>query len=403
MSKSPEAEAKETNPDVPSPSWRPRLATVIKLIVIAAIVVGAAYLLLFRPAKVHVHTVVKAEVVREIYGRGTIESQRETQLGFDMVGRLSELLVDEGDEVVLGQELAKLYTESIDAEVKTARSSVSAARASLGRLAAEERKARETLKFAQREEIRVRGLVEASVSAAAELDGAVQASRIARAELDRVLGARREATRGVDVASGGVAQRKASALRATLLAPFDGVVVRTFREPGDTVSVGSTVVRVVDSNTLIVRSWIDETALADLAEGQATRITLAGRSESYLGTLSRIGREVDRKTHELLVEISLSTVPPHIAVGQRAEVYVEVERKSDVVVIPLAFLLRDDKGLHALVDEGGKTKRIAIEIGISSQKHVEVTSGLQADDVVLRPAKEGKTLSSGKRWTEGSP
>ncbi len=371
----------------------------IKIAIAVVVAVALGYLLWFRPAKVIEHTITSEDIVRQIYGRGTIESERETQLGFDMVGRLSELLVEEGDVVSLGQELAKLYTESIDAEVKTARSSVSAARASLGRLAAEERKARETLRFAQREETRVRGLVAASVSATAELDGAVQSARIARAELDRVLGARREATRSIDVASGGVEMRKASALRATLLAPFDGVVVRTFREPGDTVSVGSTVVRVVDTKTLIVRAWIDETALADLSDGLAVRVVLAGRSEDFSGKISRIGQEVDRSTHELIVEITLDKTPKTIAVGQRAEVFIEVERKQGVVTLPPAFLLRDDKGLHAFIDSDGKTKRVELKVGISSRHRVEVLSGLKVGDVVLRPAKPGKKLRSGRRWS----
>jgi multidrug resistance efflux pump len=36
-------------------------------------------------------------------------------------------------------------------------------------------------------------------------------------------------------------------VRATLLAPFDGLITRRLREPGDTVSVGSTVLRIVDT------------------------------------------------------------------------------------------------------------------------------------------------------------
>ncbi len=384
-------------------SWRSWGTRIAKGGIPLTIIVALSYLIWFRPVQVIAHEVGRADLLHEIYGRGTIESERESQLGFDMVGRISELQVEEGDEVSLGQELAQLYSDTVDAEVKTARSSVSAARAALGRLAAEERKARAALSFAKTEEARAKNLLASKTVAAAEYDAAVQATRIARAELGRVLGSRREATRGIAVASSGVEQRKASALRSTLLAPFDGVVVRSFREPGDTVSVGSTVFRIVDTNALIVQAWIDETALSRLSEGQPVRARISGYSEISLGTLTSIGKEVDRQTHELLVEATLTDPPSNLVVGQRSEVFVEVERKSDVLTLPLAFLMRDAKGLHAFVSRDGKTKRVKIEVGITGREAIEVTSGLSAGDVVLRPAKAGKALKAGRRFRSQKP
>ena len=57
----------------------------------------------WRPVVVTVVEVTAGEVVEEAFGRGTIESQREVALGFDLSGRLSEISVDEGSQVELGQ------------------------------------------------------------------------------------------------------------------------------------------------------------------------------------------------------------------------------------------------------------------------------------------------------------
>jgi multidrug efflux pump subunit AcrA (membrane-fusion protein) len=58
------------------------------LVVLVAAVLAVGWLRFWRPVAVEVATVERAPVVREAFGRGTIESQREAAVGFDLVGRL---------------------------------------------------------------------------------------------------------------------------------------------------------------------------------------------------------------------------------------------------------------------------------------------------------------------------
>ena len=90
-----------------------------------------AYLRLWAPVGVQVALVDRGTVVQEAFGRGTIESEREAAVGFDMVGRLSSVLVDEGARVTLGQELARLETSQSEADLRVAKTGVAAARSSL--------------------------------------------------------------------------------------------------------------------------------------------------------------------------------------------------------------------------------------------------------------------------------
>ena len=386
-------------------SRRPRIrrlvtrGTTLKLAGATLIIGGLAYVLWFHPVRAHSYRVARTEVVREVYGRGTVESQREAQLGFDLVGRLRHVLVDEGDTVTLGQELAGLETNQLDADVSVARSTVSVSRATLSRLRAEEKKAREALAYARVEEERARKLLPSGAIASERVDAAEQTTRTARAELDQVLAARKEATRAIGVSSGGVAQKRATVLRADLLAPFDGLIVRRLKEPGDTVAIGTTVLRLVDTSELIVRAWVDETTLHELSEGQPVRVQLAGQPlGAQLGKVLEIGREVDRQTHELLIETTLPQTPAHVAVGQRADVRIEVKRKSDVVAIPLAFLQRDGVDTFCFVDQDGRVERAKVEVGLTGSRLVEIVDGLRPGDQVLRAPQPGARLALGKRW-----
>jgi len=372
---------------------------------IAFLVIGAVVRQRFFVAiPVRAQEVSTGDVVVEIFGRGTIESRREVQLGFDMVGRISDLLVDEGDRVKLGQVLGHLAPEQFVADVRTASSGVTLARAAIARLQADEHRAIATIAFATSEESRIRRLAASGTMSARELDLAVQQLELAKAELERVRASRDEASRQVGVASKTAESRSVTAARAALVSPFDGIVVRRLRDTGDTVTVGTTVLRVVATDALWSRAWVDEAALPQLREGQPVRVRLGSDSKpSLLGTVDRIGREVDRQTHELLVDVLLATLPPRVAIGQRADVWIEVDRRKDVQRVPLAFLHREGERTFCYVNRDGKIRRLPITLGAHGSEDVQVTTTLPPNDILLDGLDPGALLPEGRRWRKAWP
>lgn len=376
-----------------------------KRLLIAAVVVAVAaavgYLRFVRSVPVRSHTVARGDVAVRVHGRGTIESRREAQLGFDLVGRVSDVLVDEGDRVKLGQPLAHLAPDQFEAELRTATSGKAAAQAAIKRLDVDLRRAREALAFADGEEQRIRGLVASGAIPGRELDLAVEQSQLARAAVDRAVVQRTEATRALETAGGHETERRLVTLRSVIVAPFDAIVVRRFRDPGDVVTVGATVLRVVAMDRLWVRAWVDETTLAQLAEGAPVEVQLPGRVVT--GRLDRIGREADRQTHELLVEVALDQVPEPVALGQRADVWIEVARRAAVVRIPTGFLRRQGAATFCYVARDGSIARVPVTTGAIGRDEVEILDGLAAGDVVLDAVKPGGALPVGRRFTASAP
>ena len=230
----------------------------------------------------------------------------------------------------LGQVLGHLAPEQFVADVHSATSGVQLARSAIARLEADEHRATATINFATNEEARIRRLAASGTVSTRELDLAVQQLELAKAELERVRATRDEARHQIGVASKTAESRNVTAARAALVSPFDGIVVRRLRDTGDTATVGTTVFRVVATDALWSRAWVDESALPQLREGQSVRVRLGSDSKpSLLATVDRIGREVDLQTHELLVDVLLTAVPARIAIGQRADVWIEVEDKPN--------------------------------------------------------------------------
>jgi HlyD family secretion protein len=296
-----------------------------------------------------------------------------------------------------------LAPEQFRADVHTASSGVSLARAAIQRLDAEERRAAATLKFATGEEQRNQALFSSGTVSGRDRDLAVQQLALAHAELDRVRAARDEARRQIAVASGTAESRGVTAARAAVVAPFDGLIVRRMADPGDTVTVGTTVLRIVATDALWSRAWIDETALSHLREQQPVRVRLGAIGDPRLtGRVDRIGRESDRQTHELLVDVLLEAPPSRIAIGQRADVWIEIERRKDVLRIPVAFVHDAGAGPFCWTDRGGRIARVPVTIGLRGVEVVEV-SNLAEGDVVLDGLAPGATLTAGKRWERADP
>jgi HlyD family secretion protein len=371
----------------------------LKILPIAIVIALVARHRFVAPMAVRRHIVDRGDVVREVFGRATIESRREVALGFDLVGRISDVVVDEGDRVKLGQVVAHLAPEQWNTDVHAAASGVSLARAAQARLAADERRAEATLTFAQQEAARMRRLAADGTVNARDLDLAEQQLALAKADVDRVRAAQGEAVKQIAVASGASESKAVTVSRAVLVSPFDGMVIRRFKDPGDTVTVGSSVLRIVSVDRLWARAAVDESMLVDLREGMPAEIALLGDAKHPLhGTVDRIGREVDRQTHEVLVDVLLAEVPSRLAIGQRADVHITLERRTNVARIPLAFVRRDADDSFTFVDSAGRIARAPLQIGAVGRDFVEVTAGLEPGTIVLDAPKVGGALTLGRRW-----
>jgi multidrug efflux pump subunit AcrA (membrane-fusion protein) len=140
--------------------------------------------------------------------------------------------------------------------------------------------------------------------------------------------------------------------------------------------------------------------LSALRDGMPAEIRLPGETGAPLrGSVDRIGREVDRQTHEVPVDVLLAQVPARLAIGQRADVHIALERREKVTRVPLAFLRHDAAGTFLFADRNRRIARVAVQIGIVGRDMVEVKSGLGSGETVLDAPAPGGTLEVGRRWS----
>ncbi len=373
--------------------WR-----IVKLAVVLAVVGGVVYRVKLAPVPVAAEKITAGELVAEVMGTGTFEARTKATISSKIAGRIHEIRADQGDSVQAGQVLVVLDDRELRREVAVAQAQVDAAEAAIARQQADKERAQAVHALAVKNFERVKQLVAQTAASREDLDKATEELAVAAAELARADAAIMEARKTKVAAERALEYQQARLEEAQIKAPFDGLVIKRTRDPGDVVMPGSSVLSVIALDELWIEAWVDETEMERLQVGQAARVVFRSEPDrSYSGKVARLGKETDRETREFLVDVDVLQLPANWAIGQRAEVYIEVARKENAVRIPAKMLLRLDGVIGTFVAQAGRAVWRPLQLGIRNRDFVEVTSGLKAGDTVVAPRRGSTRLTDGRR------
>lgn len=368
-------------------SWR-----ALQIAALLAVLVAGGYWY-FAAVPVNSFQVKAGELVAEVMGTGTLEARVKSTISPKIAGRVHEIFVDQGDQVRAEQLLFTLDDTELKQQVEIAQATLALSQASIDRLQADHDQSKAVLESAQKDFARVQTLLAKNAVTVDEGEKSTERLRIAEAGLSRSVAARLEGRKQIATAERTLAYNEARLADTRVVAPFDGLIVKRYREPGDIGVPGSPILMLVSTKEIWVSAWVDETEMSRVHPNQSARVTFRSEpGKSYQGKVSRLGREADRETREFVVDVRVLTLPGNWAVGQRADVYVEVARKSDVPQLPTRFLFwRDDTpGVFCLV--GGRARWREFTLGLRGSETVEVTRGVAVGEIILMAAA-GKNVS----------
>jgi len=293
-------------------------------------------------------------------------------------GRLSELLVGEGGRVIKGQTLAVIDARSVtlglnetEAERKTALAELARVEAETRMIGAQiesrirsarsklaEREANQNVyaleqTFAENDFRRVEKLAKS---------GAVSTSRLDRAKTDFLKSRQEFQKAGAEIRTAKSLLDEAIADRArlivkkaelaeleaqvaeivtrierqridisdrTIVSPINGVIGRTFVQPGEYLSSGQRVLVLHDPGRIWVESNIRETEVGRLAVGLPVRIEVDAYPDIHFeGRVSRIG---DAATSQFALLPSLNESGTFTKITQRIEVRIDLEQRQGVL------------------------------------------------------------------------
>ncbi len=378
--------------------YRKWFGSIIKVVAIGLIIAGLVYWVKFSPVPVRTVKVIQNTLVAEVMGTGTLEARFKSTVSPKISGRIEKVLVDQGDRVTAGQLLIQLDDLDLQQQVEIAKANVESALAAIERLKADKIRTEAIYEQAQKSHARVQNLVKQNVATQDEADTATEGLNVAAADVTRAEAAIIEGQTNLVAAEKNLDYHRAKLQDTHIKAPFDGLIVKRNREPGDVVVPGSAVLTLISTDELWISAWVDETEMAKVKQDQQAHIQFRSEAaQSFPGKVVRLGRETDRETREFIVDVQVLELPANWAVGQRAEVYIEVARKENVIQIPATMVMRVEGQTGLFILRNSRAHWQPISLGLRSREHVEVTEGLRVDDLVIVPVHEKVSLSQNRK------
>lgn len=376
----------------------PRTINLLKLAAVAAIIAGGVYWFRFRPVSAHSHEVRRGRVVDEVMGTGTLEARVSAIVSPKISGRVASLSADQGDTVAQGDELVRLDDSELQQQVAIAQANVDAAEAAIARLKADKERANVVLTQAEKNFKRIEQLAKRDATSQGDLDQAAEALGLAVADVSRAEAGIIEGQKGLVSAMENLQYHRARLSDTVIVAPFDGLIVKRDRDPGDIVVPGSSIMTLISTNEMWISAWVDETEMSKLEPGQTARVVFRSQPEhSFPAEVARLGREADRETREFIVDVRVLELPKNWAVGQRAEAFMTVADPQDMPVVPKSFLVRRDGQDGVYLHENGAAIWRGVTLGIDGTEAIGIVDGVVAGDVILAPAATGGSLTDGRR------
>ena len=341
-------------------------------------------------AKWQTTTVDRGRIVAKITATGTVSPLKTVQVGSQVSGRISELLVDFNSTVTKGQVIARIDPQLVAAALSRAKANVAAARADVTRTRA---LATDAAKQAER----AKALFTRGMIAAAEADTAGSAADAARAQVGGAVAA-------VEQANASVREAELNLANTTIYSPIDGVVISRSVDVGQTVAASlqaPTLFTIAeDLKQMQVDTSVAEGDVGRLAPGQAVSFTVdAFPGKSFRGQVRQIRNAPTTVQNVVTYDAVIDVANPELELrpGMTANVtFIVGQAESALRVANAAFRARPPAAPSARPAagsktlwrvEGGQLIAVAVRPGLSDGTRTEIAEGdIKEGDVVLTDA-----------------
>lgn len=301
------------------------------------------------PVPVNVTEISTGAISSYISATANLVAENEVKIIGEAEGRVTQLLVEEGDFVQKGQTLAVLNKD--DAEILLAKAKVRSDNASVAYNRAKEMFDKELMSKGDYE----------------------------KAEMDK------------SVADQELAEMQWRLSKTTIRAPFAGRVTERKIQTGSHVRPGEELFTVTDYDPLVALIYLPETDVLSLEQGREVRLNLkADEKVTFNGRISQISPVVDTATGTVKVKVEAIQPPKMVRPGSFVSVNIIRETKSDAVLLPREAVIRELRDAHVFVMDGeNKAAKRVIQLGIEEGANVQVLSGVKAGDKVITAGQGG--------------
>ncbi len=279
---------------------------------------------------------------------GTVEAQKESQVGFPVQGTVQSVLVDEGDYVKQGQLIATLDPGNYEAQLEQYE----------GQLL----EAKDTL---ERDKILA-------------ADSAITPKNLAAAEAQYISakGTRDNAAKNVE--------------NTRMYAPLNGTVTKKMIEKGMQVTQNTQAFEIDAIDKVFVTFTVPESQIGYIVHSDTAHITIPSLSESFTGKVSAINKQADKNSFTFRTKFLIANPQHHVLPGMIAEAILITGNQQQYILVPPKSIIHDEDNLQYvfLVGDSNRVVKRKITTGAAFDTSVAITQGLKEGELMVTDGQQ---------------
>ena len=427
------------------------LGIVIVLLVGGKILAGSSE----KDVKVTVEKVAKKTIIETVNASGKIYPEIEVKISSDVSGEITELSVLEGDSVIKGQLLARIYADIYASQRDEASSRVVQSQATVANSQAALDALKAQLNQDQVSYNRNKDLYDQKVISKAEFEQFDTKLKASQAQYNAAIQNIRSLNAGVLSAQTQLGAANKNLGRTTILAPMNGVISMLNVKKGERVvgtaqMTGTEMMRVANMNSLEVRVDVGENDIVKVSIGDSADVEVdAYNNRKFKGIVTQIASSTiksggntstitnDVTNYEVHIRLAPSSYQDLLdpsnpkkfpfRPGMNASADIKTNIKNGVIAIPITAVaardINDENGdkkkenqnpdnqneedvvadelkeVVFVLNKEGMVDMRTVKTGIQDINNIEILSGLKnGDEVVTAPYNAvTKTLKTGTK------
>lgn len=352
--------------------------------------------------EVNVATLSQRIISPSILASGFLAHEEEVMLSSEIIGKVSELFVEEGDEVVQGQLLLRVDDKNLIAGLEQSEAAVRINTIDIDRQIVR-------IKNLERQFERSKSLHERKMVGDDEFDTVRNQLDLARIDL---LSSRERLTQS----NAQLDQVNDQLSKTQIESPIDGVITSLDIKVGETAIAsstnipGSSLMTIANPASIYTEVLVDEADVANIEVGQRAEIVAIAYPDQpmfgvvrYIANTAKIAPGRQGLSFTVKIEITdAGSVVLRPGMSCRAEIFTRQDQQVAAVPIQAIIFEEDRSELRSeyfiFVNDNGIARKTKVEVGLSDDEYQELMSDIGENvEIVIGPNQELRHLLEGDR------
>ena len=349
---------------------------------------------------VNVSTLSQRVISPSILASGFLAHEEEVMLSSEVIGKVSELFVEEGDTVTAGQLLLQVDDKNFIAGLEQSEERINT-------IDIERQEVR--IENLSRQFERSRSLHERKMIGDNEFDNLKNQLDLARIDL-------KSSTERLTQARAQLDQVNDNLSKTKIVSPIEGVITSLDIKVGETAIAsstnipGSSLMTIANPASIYTEVLVDEADVANIQIGQRTEIVAIAYPDQpmqgvvrYIANTAKIAPGRAGLSFTVKIEITdAGDVTLRPGMSCRAEIF--TRQDQEVVAVPIqALIFEEDRSAlrseyFIFVNDGGIARKTRVDVGISDDEYQELMTTIDDNiEIVVGPDQELRHLLEGDR------